>query len=101
MSGEDCKKNNQESRRINRRPLMLVTAAPYAIKGAAFDCFRDTFFFENRIYREEGRTDREIRRFPSARVRRLSAPDLGDRPFASGRLSVPHSLYYSALHRRL
>ena len=31
---------------------MLVTAAPYTIKGAAFDCLRDAIFREERVQRE-------------------------------------------------
>ena len=54
---------------------MLVTVAPCAIKGAAFDCIGDAI--ERRVYigKEENRSEEKA--LPLARVRRPSAPDLG------------------------
>ena len=53
---------------------MLVTAAPCAIKGAAFDCLRDAI--ERReTQRKRGPIVKEGA--SPARVKRPSAPDLG------------------------
>ena len=55
---------------------MLVTAAPCAIKGAAFDCLRDAI--ESReIYREEEVKEGSRNGASPTRVRRPSAPDQG------------------------
>ena len=50
---------------------MFVTAAPYTIKGAAFDCIGDAILgrgVSTERMTEKGRTVGERRRFPSARV---------------------------------
>ena len=54
---------------------MLVTAAPCAIKGAAFDYHGDAIERRGYAGKEEKRSWKKA--LPLARVRRPSAPDLG------------------------
>ena len=54
---------------------MLVTAAPCAIKGAAFDCHGDAIERRGYAGKEEKRSWKKA--LPLAHVRRPSAPDLG------------------------
>ena len=78
---------------------MLVTAAPCAIKGAAFDCLRGCHW-EERIHRERGEQFAEEGASPCSRqTPECSWP--GDRPSTLSHLLVPVSLLSSELHRRL